>query len=227
MLSVSNSKIRFPRPLPQRLPRLQHGSAHCATRPPVLRCWSLGWPRPCRYGVPSKSSPRPGPRRTENVAGEGVRCDPCGQKPRRRCAMRVRRCPGCQAALGLSARRRRADLQRTDRPCSSVGSWTTSPAAIRMYTNERIRDVHERANSDLEACWSRRSCRISSGVLPNLPRPRSKRWSRGCKPRPRTSVQRRIRQAWGAPPRSRSNGSAVPWADVGRILRRRGPALDR
>ena len=139
MLSVSNSKIRFPRPLPQRrCTRLQHGSAHCATRPPVLRCWSLGWPRPCRYGVPSKSSPRPGPRRTENVAGEGVRCDPCGQKPRRRCAMRVRRCPGCQAALGLSARRRRADLQRTDRPCSSVGSWTTSPAAIRMYTNERI-----------------------------------------------------------------------------------------
>jgi hypothetical protein len=67
-----------------------------------------------------------------------VRCDPCGQKPRRRCAMRVRPCPGCQAALGLSARRRRADLQRTDRPCSSVGSWTTSPAAIRMYTNERI-----------------------------------------------------------------------------------------
>jgi hypothetical protein len=31
----------------------------------------------------------------------------------------------------------------------------------------------------------------------------------------------------GGPPRSRSNGSAVPWADVGRILRRRGPALDR
>jgi hypothetical protein len=31
----------------------------------------------------------------------------------------------------------------------------------------------------------------------------------------------------GSPPRSRSNGSAVPWADVGRILRRRGPALDR
>jgi hypothetical protein len=47
-------------------------------------------------------------------------------------------CPDCQAALGFSARRRRADLQRTDRLGSGVGSWTTSPAAIRMYTNERI-----------------------------------------------------------------------------------------
>jgi len=69
-----------------------HGSACYATSPPVLRCWSLGWPRPGRYVVPSKSSPRPGPRRTENVAGEGVRRDPCGQNPRRRCAMRVGQC---------------------------------------------------------------------------------------------------------------------------------------
>ena len=159
---------------------------------PVLRCWSLGWPRPGRYVVPSKSSPRPGPRRTENVDGEGVRRDPCGQNPRRRCAMRVRPVPDCQAALGLSARRRSADLQRTDRPGSSIGSWTTSPAAIQMYTNERI--------SDLEARWSRCSCCISSGVtmFAEPSRGRARCGGRGgCEPRPRTSVQRRIRQALG------------------------------
>ena len=206
-----------------------HGSACYATSPPVLRCWSLGWPRPGRYVVPSKSSPRPGPRRTENVDGEGVRRDPCGQNPRRRCAMRVRPVPDCQAALGLSARRRSADLQRTDRPGSSVGSWTTSPAAIQMYTNERISMYTNERISDLEARWSRCSCCISSGVtmLPNPPGAALD----AVVPEGASPVREHLSNAgyvkrWG-PPRSRSNGSAVPWADVGRILRRRGPARDR
>ena len=124
----------------------------------------VSWLAPGLVATVVKSSPRPGPRRIENVAGEGVRCDPCGQKPPRRCAMRVRPVQGYHAALGLSARRRRADLQRTDRPGSSVGSWTTSPAGIRMYTNERTSMYTNERTSDVEERWSRCSWRISRGV---------------------------------------------------------------
>jgi len=139
------------------------------------------------------------------------------------------RCPDCQAALGLSARRRSADLQRPDRPGSSVGSWTTSPAAIQMYTNERISMYTNERISDLEARWSRCSCCISSGVtmLPNPPGAALDAVvAEGASPVREHLSNAGYVKRWG-PPRSRSNGSAVPWADVGRILRRRGPALDR
>jgi hypothetical protein len=85
-----------------------------------------------------------------------------------------------------------------------------------MYTNERI--------SDLEARWSRRSCRISSGVT-MLPTPTGAAleaaFAQGEGPRPECLFDAGILQARGARPRSRSNGSAVSWADVGRA--RPGP----
>ena len=110
------------------------------------------------------------------------------------------RCPDCQAALGLSARRRSADLQRSDRPGSSVVSWTTSPAAIQMYTNERI--------SDLEARWSRCSCCISSGVtmLPNPPGAALDAVvPEGASPVREPLFNAGYVKRWG-PPRSRSTG---------------------
>ena len=118
------------------------------------------------------------------------------------------RCPDCQAALGLSARRRSADLQRPDRPGSSVGSWTTSPAAIQMYTNERISMYTNERISDLEARWSRCSCCISSGVtmLPNPPGAALD----AVVPEGASPVREHLFNAgyvkrWG-PPRSRSTG---------------------
>lgn len=109
---------------------LYHGSACYATSPPVLRCWSLGWPRPGRYVVPSKSSPRPGPRRTENVDGEGVRRDPCGQNPRRRCAMRVRPVPGLPGSPRVvrpTSKRRSA----ADRPALAAALGPGRPRRLR------------------------------------------------------------------------------------------------
>jgi len=118
-----------------------HGSACYATSPPVLRCWSLGWPRPGRYVVPSKSSPRPGPRRTENVDGEGVRRDPCGQNPRRRCAIRVRPVPGLPGS------------PRVVRPTSKRRSAAARPPWQQRWVLDDLAgcdtDVHERANFDV------------------------------------------------------------------------------
>jgi hypothetical protein len=55
-------------------------------------------------------------------------------------------CPDCQAALGLSARRRSADLQRTDRPWQQ--RWVLDDlAGCDTDVHERANfDVHERAN---------------------------------------------------------------------------------
>jgi hypothetical protein len=111
-------------------------------------------------------------------------------------------------------------------PGDHVGSWTTSPARPGCET-----DVHERGNFEPRGASGQRcSCRTSSSptMLTNFPAPHSKRQVVQGEAAVREglfdagNVRHRIPR-----PRSRSNWSAVPCADVVRILRGRNPAVDR